>query len=132
MSKLCKLCEQPIVGQHHNSVYCSLDCRADGQRRDRNASGRRNARLRYSAARFQVFERDGFRCVYCGTGAAESRLELDHVTPKARGGTDEIANLVTACRSCNVGKGKKRIDKFDSVTVRRGAESAPPALRAME
>ncbi|MEW2068452.1 HNH endonuclease [Streptomyces sp. NPDC007346] len=54
--------------------------------------------------RFEVFRRDGFACRYCGSTAAMSPLEADHVTPTALGGADELDNLVTACESCNDGK----------------------------
>lgn len=54
--------------------------------------------------RFEVFKRDGFRCVYCGATPADGPLHVDHVDPKAGGGTDEVGNLVTACASCNLGK----------------------------
>lgn len=32
-------------------------------------------------------------------------LHVDHIYPKAEGGTDETENLVTACSECNLGKG---------------------------
>lgn len=54
--------------------------------------------------RFSVFRRDGFRCVYCGATPGEAGLHADHVTPVAAGGKNEIGNLVTACRDCNLGK----------------------------
>lgn len=54
--------------------------------------------------RFLVLSRDGFRCVYCGTTAAESSLHVDHVLAVANGGSDEMTNLVTACAECNQGK----------------------------
>lgn len=38
------------------------------------------------------------QCVYCG---AKRDLTIDHVVPESRGGTDEVSNLVVACRSCN-------------------------------
>ena len=48
-----------------------------------------------------------FRCGYCGVGEAEAGAELtiDHFQPRARGGTDENANLVYACHACNEFKG---------------------------
>jgi len=56
--------------------------------------------------RFRVLERDGFRCVYCGRAAiAGALLDVDHIVPVARGGTDSITNLLTACEGCNAGKG---------------------------
>ena len=54
--------------------------------------------------RFEIFKRDAFTCRYCGRRAPEVILELEHVKPKALGGDDSDANLVTACRDCNKGK----------------------------
>lgn len=54
--------------------------------------------------RFQVMDRDGFRCVYCGTSSDEETLHVDHVTPVSKGGTDDASNLATACETCNLGK----------------------------
>jgi hypothetical protein len=52
--------------------------------------------------RFDVFQRDGFRCVYCGS---TDELVVDHIKPVADGGSDDQDNLATACRPCNEGKG---------------------------
>jgi hypothetical protein len=57
------------------------------------------------SVRIKVFIRDGFRCVYCGATRDNAKLQADHVIPKAKGGTDHIDNLVSACRECNIGKG---------------------------
>ena len=54
--------------------------------------------------RFQVLQRDNFTCQYCGASGPEARLEVDHRIPRARGGTDALANLTTACWNCNHGK----------------------------
>ena len=51
--------------------------------------------------RKRILERDGNACVYCG--AAED-LTLDHIIPKARGGTSADRNLQTLCRPCNHAK----------------------------
>lgn len=45
-----------------------------------------------------VYERDGHRCVYCGSG---NDLTIDHKKPLGRGGKNTMANMVTACESCN-------------------------------
>jgi 5-methylcytosine-specific restriction endonuclease McrA len=50
------------------------------------------------------------RCAYCG--AINTRLELDHVHPRSRGGSDRVSNLVLACRSCNQAKADQPIDAF--------------------
>ena len=54
--------------------------------------------------RYEVLRRDNHTCRYCGQSAPEVPLEVDHVIPKALGGSDDASNLVTACRRCNRGK----------------------------
>lgn len=57
--------------------------------------------------RFKVLSRDNYTCRYCGAKAPDVKLHVDHVIPKARGGRDELSNLVTACETCNLGKQAK-------------------------
>jgi len=59
--------------------------------------------------RFEVFKRDGFRCVYCGAHPPEVLLHCDHVVPVAEGGGADMENLVTACAACNLGKGARSL-----------------------
>ena len=59
------------------------------------------ARRKHGAA---VRERDSHKCVYCD---AVEDLTLDHVVPLSRGGSNEVGNLVTACRTCNSSKGAR-------------------------
>jgi hypothetical protein len=54
--------------------------------------------------RFEVFKRDGFKCVYCGKSPPDCILELDHINPISQGGEDDINNLIAACFDCNRGK----------------------------
>lgn len=56
--------------------------------------------------RFEIFQRDGFRCGLCGRDAAHDqvRLQVDHMQPRSKGGGNEDANLWTLCADCNVGK----------------------------
>lgn len=62
--------------------------------------------------RFDVFNRDAFRCQYCGIGVTDGALlEVDHVIARANGGPDTLDNLVTACQECNRGKSAKSITK---------------------
>ena len=55
--------------------------------------------------RWDVFTRDSFKCVYCGASSKEATLVVDHGDPFSKGGEDGMDNFVTACRSCNAGKG---------------------------
>jgi len=57
--------------------------------------------------RFEVFKRDGFTCQYCGGHPPLVSLEVDHVDPVAKGGTNAIDNLITSCEECNRGKGDR-------------------------
>ncbi|MEP6492580.1 MAG: HNH endonuclease [bacterium] len=59
-----------------------------------------------------IFERDEFRCVYCGEQFPADELTLDHVQPRVRGGDRSEGNLVTACKACNTLKGQARLSVF--------------------
>lgn len=54
--------------------------------------------------RFDIFKRDGFKCMYCGAHPPSVLLHVDHIRPVADGGGNEDTNLVTACEPCNLGK----------------------------
>lgn len=49
----------------------------------------------------QLVVRDGAACARCGS---TERLTVDHVIPMIRGGSDELSNLQTLCKSCNSAK----------------------------
>jgi 5-methylcytosine-specific restriction endonuclease McrA len=49
-------------------------------------------------------------CAYCGMSGMP--LELDHVVPRSRGGSDRESNRVPACHRCNQQKGNQSIEEF--------------------
>ncbi len=78
--------------------------------------------------RFAIYERDGWKCVYCGRSCFDIRTHperfvsdgydafvfldaddehatLDHVKPRCKGGGHENDNLVLSCIGCNSTKG---------------------------
>jgi len=60
----------------------------------------------------KVFQRDQFKCQYCGLDGLERFenwlvLTVDHLYPADQGGPRRMDNLVTACQPCNVLKGKQ-------------------------
>ena len=57
--------------------------------------------------RWEIFKRDGMRCVVCGAGPQDDTLEADHIWPHWMGGPTIIENGVTLCRQCNAGKSGK-------------------------
>lgn len=71
--------------------------------------------------RFEVFKRDKFTCQYCGEKAPDVILQCDHIQPVAEGGKTEIMNLITACQSCNSGKGARLLSD-DSIVERQRAQ----------
>jgi hypothetical protein len=62
--------------------------------------------------RAEVFARDGYRCVYCGTVVLPELLSVDHVQPRMRGGDGSGGNVVTACLRCNTAKGSRTLSQF--------------------
>ena len=66
--------------------------------------------------RFEVFKRDNFTCQYCGRKAPEIVLNVDHIEPVAKGGTNDIYNLVTSCFECNNGKRDRKLDDNTEIT----------------
>lgn len=55
--------------------------------------------------RKNILRRDNYKCAYCGR--SDLMLTVDHIIPKARGGSDSWENLVTACTKCNNIKGDR-------------------------
>ncbi len=93
-----------------------------------------------ASKRRRVYERDGYRCVWCLRGVYVGRVAknrelttrvatLDHVIPRARGGDDLCTNLVTACVRCNDDRGKLDIVAFAKLVV-GGDERGVPAVIA--
>jgi 5-methylcytosine-specific restriction endonuclease McrA len=77
-----------------------------------------------------VFARDGYACQYCGS---PSRLTMDHVVPRSRGGGSNWENVVTSCAPCNLRKGDRlpaEIEMFPRVTPRPPAPSIFIAVAA--
>lgn len=50
------------------------------------------------------------KCAYCGIDNVP--LQIEHIHPKAKGGTNRLSNLCLACEKCNTKKGTQYIEKF--------------------
>ena len=61
-------------------------------------------------AREYLLEKWGRKCAYCD--AENVLLEIDHIRPKGRRGSDRISNLTLACRPCNEAKGCQPVELF--------------------
>lgn len=71
------------------------------------------------SVRFEVFKRDSFCCQYCGASAPEVLLQIDHIKPVSKGGTNDITNLLTCCAGCNSGKSDRELDDQSVVSKSR-------------
>lgn len=55
------------------------------------------------------------RCAYCdasGVGSGSVPLNIDHIRPRARGGSNRVSNLCLACIRCNQAKGARDVAEF--------------------
>jgi ATP adenylyltransferase len=68
--------------------------------------------------RYEVLKDARFRCELCGISADARALEVDHIVPRNKGGTDSIDNLQALCYRCNAMKRDR-----DDTDFRRIAES---------
>ena len=57
----------------------------------------------------------GHQCAYCGKD--DRPLEIEHIQPKSRGGSNRLYNLTIACRPCNRKKGNKTAAEFGHPNV---------------
>ncbi|CDM92634.1 RNA-guided endonuclease IscB [Limnospira indica] len=57
-----------------------------------------------------LLEKWGRTCAYCG--AQNVPLEVEHIQPRSKGGSDRVSNLTMACHSCNQAKGNGDIRDF--------------------
>jgi 5-methylcytosine-specific restriction endonuclease McrA len=64
-------------------------------------------RLEVKFSRRNVLLRDKFTCQYCARVMPETQLNLDHVTPRDKGGRTTWENIVTSCFRCNTRKANK-------------------------
>jgi 5-methylcytosine-specific restriction endonuclease McrA len=61
-------------------------------------------------AKEYLLEKWGRKCAYCD--AKDTPLQVEHIIPKAKGGSDRISNLTLACAKCNAKKGAQDIKEF--------------------
>jgi len=57
--------------------------------------------------RENLFDRDNYRCQYCGNTFKADDLNMDHVIPRDRGGRTSWENIVTSCIKCNSRKANR-------------------------
>jgi 5-methylcytosine-specific restriction endonuclease McrA len=111
-----------VVERAMDLLVAELDKKRLGKtKRSRQAVSARERRRITNDTRRRVFERDGALCTYVAEDGrrceARAFLELDHIDPKARGGTNDAANLRVRCRAHNLlwaeqAFGREQIENF--------------------
>ena len=67
-----------------------------------------------------LLEKYDRKCVYCGK--KDIPLEIEHIIPKSRGGTNRIDNLTIACRDCNQKKDDLTAEEFGYPNIQKQAK----------
>lgn len=70
-------------------------------------------------------------CAYCG--AQNVPLQVEHIHPRADGGSNRVSNLTLACPSCNQKKGSRPIAEFlkDKPDVLQRIQAAPHSPKSL-
>lgn len=106
--KQCEMCTRSFKTFVRAARFCSKECRAEYSvipPEEKPITGK--LRLR-----FEALKKCKFRCFYCGRSPRNHNitLEVDHIIPRSKGGSDELTNLVAACYECNMGKSDRLIE----------------------
>jgi len=68
-----------------------------------------------------VLEKFQRRCAYCGK--TDVPLEIEHLIPKSRGGSNRVSNLALACHACNQKKGNQTAEEWGYPDVQKQAKA---------
>ncbi len=55
------------------------------------------------------------KCAYCGGLSGDNILQIEHILPQSKGGTDKVSNLTMSCRVCNEAKGSMTLEQWETV-----------------
>jgi 5-methylcytosine-specific restriction endonuclease McrA len=84
----------------HNTEYRVIQHRARALRRDCQGD--------FTAEQWEgVKAMFDYRCPRCGKREPEIALSIDHITPLAFGGSNDISNIQPLCKPCNAAKGAR-------------------------
>jgi 5-methylcytosine-specific restriction endonuclease McrA len=76
-----------------------------------------------------LLEKFGRTCVYCGK--TDVPMEVEHIIPKSRGGSDRVSNLTISCHKCNQKKGNKTAEEFGHPELQKLAKESLKATAFM-
>ncbi len=67
-----------------------------------------------------LLEKFNRKCAYCGK--TDVPLQVEHIIPEARGGSNRVSNLTIACEPCNQKKGSQTAEEFGHPEVQAQAK----------
>jgi ATP adenylyltransferase len=67
------------------------------------------------SVRYEVLKRARYRCELCGAHEEQAAMHVDHIIPRARGGSDDVSNFQALCITCNTNKRDKDNTDFRGV-----------------
>jgi hypothetical protein len=92
----------------YNSINAKDDVESETEEFSKNDTDRKTTKISRIEpsirTRFLVFKRDQFTCVFCSCSGVGVKLEVDHIIPLSKGGSNRLDNLQTLCFECNRGK----------------------------
>ncbi|MGK7927172.1 MAG: RNA-guided endonuclease IscB [Spirulina sp.] len=105
VNRLCRIC--PISGISQELVR--FDTQAL-QNPEISGTEYQQGKLFGYEVREYLLEKWNRKCAYCSEENVP--LEVEHIKPKSKGGSDRVSNLTLACRPCNQAKGNQEIEQF--------------------
>jgi 5-methylcytosine-specific restriction endonuclease McrA len=98
----------PVTEVHVERV--AFDVHAMSAGRGLSAAEYQQGTLAGYEIREYLLEKWGRACAYCGAKGVP--LQIEHIRPKALGGSDRISNLTLCCEPCNQAKGALPVEDF--------------------
>jgi len=70
-------------------------------RKDTFNHRRMNSEAIAGSIRYEILKRSSGRCEACGISSDERAIDIDHIVPKSKGGSNDKSNLQALCYKCN-------------------------------
>lgn len=116
----CESCGCVYTTTRSKQRFCTRTCKQKQSRSNRRAS-ERNAHGTHSRKDvLKLWLTFDEQCAYCQQPTPEALIQADHVRSLARGGTNDISNILPACPSCNADKRELALDEWAKDRTRRG------------
>jgi len=104
-----------LSSQQRSEVEQILEQRIEDYLQMRNPFGDNNMDAVPGSIRYEVLKKAGSRCELCGVSSKDKQIDVDHIEPRSKGGSNDISNLQALCRTCNAQKRDRDNTNFDEM-----------------